>query len=158
MEWALRALGFFYALSGLLYARSFTKDGVLDKSLHTLKDKRQSEAERLRSYMLKAMAALTVASGVALLMLSSWIAPLMIINAAAQGFWILYSRRAFPPQDAEELLGRRRTINALIIWLLATAFALSVVWGTPSPVVSTGMANWLPPLGGLIFLVWMLLQ
>ena len=157
MEWALRAVGFFYTLSGFLLVRSFAKGGLIEKSMHRL-DGKSSEAERVRAYQLKAMAALTVASGLAMLTFSQWIPHLMISNAAVQAMWLIYSKKAFPPQDAEELLGRRRTINALIIWLLATAFALSVVWGPQSPAAASGMANWLPLLGGLIFLVWMLMQ
>lgn len=157
MEWALRAIGLFYAVSGFLYARSFARGGVIEKSMHRV-DGTSSEAERVRAYQLKAMAALTIASGLALLTLSQWIAHLMIGNAVVQILWLIYSRTAFPPQDADELLGRRRTINALIIWLLATAFALSVVWGPQPPVAASGMANWLPLLGGLMFLAWMMMQ
>lgn len=157
MDWVLRGLGLFYALSGFLYARSFARDGVLAKALHQLGEK-STEAERVRSYQLRAMAALTVASGLALLTLSRWAPHLMIANAILQAMWLVYSRQAFPPRDTDEALGRKRTTNAFVIWLIVTVLTCTVLWGGYATPVTEGAASWMPIFGGAIFLAWMVIQ
>lgn len=157
MEWALRALGAFYALAGVLYAFNFARDGVINKAMHSLKVERTA-TERTSAVWLKIMAALTVASGLALLTLSVWAAPLMILNTLVQGGWLFWAHRALPPQDADEQIGRKRTINAFVVWCLATLLAVSLFWSAQTPAVTTGAGNWLPAVGGLIFLIWMLMQ
>jgi hypothetical protein len=157
MEWLLRGMGLFYTLAGVAYARHFALDGAMDKMLEALEGPPPAK-EKIKSYWLKTGAALTVASGLALLTLSWWIVPLMIANAIVQGAWLAYARRAFPPEDEAEARGRRQTTNAFLIWLIATAIALIAVWGAGSPVVPGLVQDWLPPLGGAIFLGWMVMQ
>ena len=158
MEWVLRAMGVFYAGAGVAYARTSAMDSVLDQALEAIEGKPQSRQERIKTLWLKTGAALTVAGGLALVTLSWWIAPLMIANALVQGAFLLYARRALPPEDAIEDQGRRQTTNAFFVWLVATAIALSAVLGPRSPVIEGLMQDWLPPLGGAAFLGWMLLQ
>lgn len=155
MEWLLRGIGTFYAVSGLLVVHALALDGVADKLLAALEGAMPAK-ERTRRLLLRVGAALTISGGLALLLLSRWTLPLMLANVAAQGGWLAYARVHFAPEDADQALGRKRTINAFILYCAVTAL---VVWAFSTGIVVAEAGTYsdaLPPVGGILVLAWLL--
>ncbi|BBE72891.1 hypothetical protein [Oharaeibacter diazotrophicus] len=120
-----RALGVFYAVGGVVTLRAVAMDLTLDGMLAVLEHRRRTTRNRVRTLFLTVGSLVTVLAGVALAAgsgLSPW---LFLAGAAGQGGWLAFARAAFPPADADEAKGRRRSTNAFVGWLAATVF---VVW------------------------------
>lgn len=157
MSWVLRLIGLFYAATGIVYVRTYATNAVADKLLAALEGP-QPAKERIKRWWLTLGAALTVASGLALLTLSWWILPLMLVNLVVQGGWLVYARAAFPPEDEDDLRGRRQTTNAFYVWCGATAIALFALTGDRSLIEGGMIQTLLPPVGGLALFAWLIVQ
>lgn len=118
------AIGAFYVFAGVVVLRAMALDRVMDAMLAALNDP-SGPKEQLRSRILMVGAFLTLASGVALMLLSPLAAPVFVANALWQGGYLLWAETALPPEDEDDARGRRQTKNAFVVYLAATAF---VVW------------------------------
>ncbi len=125
MNFLAIAIGAFYIFAGVVALRALRFDGLMDTVLAALESRPPAAAERWKSAILTAGAALTLASGVALATLSPLAPTLFIANAIVQGGYLAWAARALPPADADEARGRSQTQNAFVIYFVATAF---VVW------------------------------
>lgn len=128
VEYLVRAVGLFYALGAIFLIRQMTMSEMLDRAISAINLEREPARHMLRRWLLGAGAALTGASGVAALLASIWALPLFVINLLLQGGWLLWAAKAFPPEDAEEALGRRRTFNAFFLYATVTATVFALAW------------------------------
>ncbi len=120
MEWLARALGAFYLLGGLFALKAARDNDVLDRMLASIEMAPIPPAERLRSAALWLGGGLTVASGLALLLLSPWAVWLFLLNLVFQALYLAAASRWLKPEGELDALGRRRTINAALLWTCAT--------------------------------------
>lgn len=125
MEWAARAIGTFYIIAGLVVIRGARQEMLLDRMIEAIElgaGKAANPAERHATFGGLLIALLTLCSGVALILLSAWALPLFALCGLTQAAFLLYVGRHLPPTTPLEALGRRRTTNAFIVYLVATAF------------------------------------
>lgn len=115
------AIGAFYVFAGVVVLRATALDRVMDALLAALNDPSGAK-EKMRSRILIGGALLTLASGVALMLLSPLAVPVFLANLAWQGGYLLWAERALPPEDDDDARGRRQTKNAFVVCLAATAF------------------------------------
>lgn len=117
------ALGLFYALGGLFHMRSLVLDRMVDTVLLALGDD-EARNEARRTHLLSAGAALTFASGLALMALSRWAPALFAGNLILQGALLVWAARAVPPRDEPEREGLRAMRRAFLVYLAAFGFVL----------------------------------
>ena len=136
-----RLIGVFYAFGGLVAIRAAALDVVLDRAISMITLKPRPRREAVRAWLLGAGAVVTLASGVALAALSQWAVPFFLIGTTLQIVWLFWARHAFPPEDADDQLGRRQTTNAALGYAVVL---LGVVWlanaGRLAPFDATGPA------------------
>ena len=127
VEYLVRGVGLLYALGAIFLIRQMALSEVLDRAIALMKARPEPRKQIVRRWLLGGGAVLTGASGVAALLLSSWALPLFVLNLVAQAIWLVWATTAFPPEDEEDALGRRRTMNAafLCATVAATVFALA---------------------------------
>jgi hypothetical protein len=118
------AVGAFYVFAGVVVLRAIALDRVMDQLLAALNEP-SAPKERMKSRVLTVGAVLTLAGGVALMLLSPFAAPVFVTNALWQGGYLLWAENALPPEDDSEAQGRNQTKNAFVVYLAATGF---VVW------------------------------
>lgn len=118
-EWGVRALGLFWFVGGVMTLRALRQARPLDALMAALQGGARPR-DRVRAALLTFGAVLTTASGVALAALDRVAPGLMIANAVVQAIWLVYAASAFPPEDEEDLVGRRRVRNAFVLWTVAT--------------------------------------
>jgi hypothetical protein len=161
MEWVIRGFGLFYVVASAFLVRAMAVDAtvsMLEQGLYGQKTK-----DRVRHYLLRIGAALTFASGLAMILIGKFTVPILIANCIAQGGWLLYARAHFPPEDEDEALGRRRTTNAFLVFCCVSAFT---IWALTSGAVElhggvvramwVPVATWLPLVGGVTIFIAML--
>ena len=117
--------GLFYAAGGVVHMRALVMDAMADGLLTMLGDG-DAGKERRRTQIMTLGAALTFASGLSLLAMSRWTLPIFAVNAALQGAYLLWAARAFPPRDHNERRGRRSTVRAFLIYLVALGFVVAL--------------------------------
>lgn len=122
MQTAAILIGAFYIFAGFVVMRTMAMSTLLDQALLALDPKSNSKLELVRSQVLLAGSYLTLASGVALLIMSPFAPYVFLLNTIVQGGYLVWAERAFPPEDAIDRQGRQRTKNAFVIYLAATAF------------------------------------
>ncbi|HRD28823.1 MAG TPA: hypothetical protein PLO65_11035 [Caulobacter sp.] len=125
LGWIARAVGLFYVLGGLFALRAARTELFLDDAIAriTLSKPVPDAADRLRVATMVAIATLTVVSGALLVLLLKAALYAMLANAVLQGAYLAWARSALPPTDGASALGRRRTSNAFVVWLVMTALA-----------------------------------
>lgn len=129
-----RVVGAFYAIGGWLAVKAVASGDMLDRMLTALKAARPGRNEQIRRWVLGAVAVMTCLSGIALVLMSRWALPLFLVNLLAQAGWIAWARTAFPPEDEDELRGRRAVTNAAVGYTAATALVVWLDWrGTLAP-------------------------
>lgn len=121
MSWISSAIGLFYVLAGVVVLKQMALDKLMDVVLDALGQKPDSK-EKIRTRLLILGGCLTFASGLALMTLSRWATVIFAANVLVQGGYLIWANRALPPETDEDRLGRRRTTNALILYLAAFAF------------------------------------
>ena len=122
MQTAAILIGAFYIFAGFVVMRTMAMSTLIDRVLMALDPTSDSKAELLRSQVLLVGAYLTMASGVALLIMSPFAPYAFLLNTLVQGGYLIWAERAFPPEDAIDRQGRQRTKNAFVIYLAASAF------------------------------------
>ena len=149
VEIALRLVGAFYVLAGLLAARQMVMEAFLDKALAGLTLKPVPRADRLRGRWMLGIAASVFAGGVLLLALSILALPAFIACAAAQAAYLGHAApRLIDPDDPPDPAGRRRTRNAFLVYLGATGLVAAAgatghlrwPWDDPWPAAIAGIA------------------
>lgn len=128
LEYAVRAVGFFYALGAIFLIRQMAVSDFLDRAIAAVKLEEQPRKEIIRRWLLSVGAALTGASGVGILLMSSWAVPLFVANLVIQVGWLAWSATSFPPQDQEDALGRRRSFNAAFFYATMTVTACALAY------------------------------
>lgn len=118
IDTALRLVGAFYVLAGIVLARATLTSHVADRALAALTLERTAPAERVRVLWSLALAILVYASGIALAALLDWALWLFLAAAGAQAVYLTFA-------EAPSLEGRRQSINAFFIYAGAT---LLVLW------------------------------
>jgi len=133
---ALCVVGAFYAFAGYVATRAALTSNVIDQAIAAIALKKPSPRETARSYWLLAAATLVLAGGVTLLFLLDVSVWLFLASSAGQALYLaVLAPLYFDAEDPPDAQGRRRTINAFVIYLAATAF---VVWA-----LSAGkLASW----------------
>ncbi|MDX2158699.1 MAG: hypothetical protein SFW09_19530 [Hyphomicrobiaceae bacterium] len=124
---ALRLIGAFYVLGGVILARAILTARVLDAALAALSPEKVNPAAEARALWHLANAVLILAGGVALLLLldvAVWAFATSLAGQALYFAWL--APRYFDPADPPEAQGRRESVNAFVIYAAATAF---LVWG-----------------------------
>lgn len=121
----MRAVGAFYLVGGLFAFRAARMNDLMDKVLAGIELKPTPWPERLRSAGLWCGAAFCVAGGAALLLLSRWAPCIFAVSLALQLVYLAAAARWLKPEDEAEARGRRSTVNAAIVWGLAT---LATIW------------------------------
>jgi len=124
LGWFARAMGLFYLAGGLFAIRAGRMDAFLDSAISQISLKKTDPVERLRSWSIIIIGGLTAASGMLLMLLLKAAVLAFLANAAWQGAYLAWARRALPPTAPSEALGRRRTTNAFILWLAMTGLVL----------------------------------
>jgi hypothetical protein len=126
MKIALCAIGAFYAFAGYVATRAALTSHFMDVAIAAIAAKKPSRTETAQSYWLLSAATLVLAGGVALLFLIDVAAWLFLASAIGQAVYLYFlAPRFFDVEDAPDAVGRRRTTNAFLIYVAATAF---VVW------------------------------
>lgn len=125
-EVALRVVGAFYTFAGLVTARAALTSRLLDQAISAISLKPPDRIDTHRTIWLVGLSVLMFAAGVTLMLLLAPAAWLFGVAAIIQALYFailgpFYFDIADPPDPA----GRRRSINAFVIFCAATAF---VVW------------------------------
>lgn len=126
MEWLARGIGLFYLLGGIFGLHAARMNGLMDKVLAGITLKPTPANEKLRAAGLWTGSALTLLSGLALLLLSPWAVWLFVANLVWQAIYLALASIYLKPEDAADADGRRKTINAAILWTGATIAVL--IW------------------------------
>ncbi|MFZ4606337.1 MAG: hypothetical protein ACOYM5_08775 [Caulobacter sp.] len=122
--WAARAVGLFYLAGGLFTLRAGRMEAFLDTAIARIEGQPADPAERLRGWSMMIIGALTALSGLLLLLLLQAALYAFVANAVWQVAYLAWAGRALPPDTALAAAGRRRTINALVVWLVMTGLVL----------------------------------
>lgn len=161
MDWVVRGMGLFYIVGGALLVRAMAVDAMAGRLEQLVYG--QKLADRLRHYWLRVGAALTVASGIAMVLLSPLMVPIMIANAVVQGSWLVFASRYFPSEDEDDALGRNQTINAFLTFVAVTVLVIILVktgyvidHGGPVTSKWQPVGTWLPVIGGIGVFIAML--
>ncbi len=126
VEIALRLVGAFYVLAGLVAARRMVVEAFLDEALAGLTLRPVPQADRVRGQWMLLIVAGVFASGVLVLALSVLALPAFLACACAQGVYLAHvAPRLVDREEPPDAAGRRGTRNAFLIYLVATAF---VAW------------------------------
>lgn len=124
LGWAARAVGLFYLAGGLLTLRAGRMEHFLDTAIARVEGRPADRAERLRGLSMMIIGALTALGGLLLLLLLKSALYVFLANAAWQGAYLAWAARALPPDSPLAAEGRRRTVNAFIVWLVMTGLVL----------------------------------
>lgn len=125
IQLALCALGAFYAFAGHVATRAALTFHFVDRAIAAIEGEAVSRAETAQSYWLLSAAALVLASGVALLFLIDIAAWLFLASAIGQALYLFWlAPRYFDAADPPDAAGRRRSINAFVIYVVATALVM----------------------------------
>lgn len=122
--WIARGVGLFYVVGGLLTLRAAHTNSFLDEALAAIAGEPTSAAERLRGWTLWIGGALTTLAGLLLAPLLKAAVAAFLLNAAWQAAYLAWASKALPPTNEVERLGRRRTTNAFVVWLVMTGLVL----------------------------------
>jgi hypothetical protein len=141
---ALFVIGAFYVAGGYLATRAALMSRLVDNAIAAIAMEKPSAAETFKSAWLLTTAVLVLAGGAALLILSQLAVPLFVVSAGAQALYVyVLAPRLIDKDDPPDELGRRRTRNALYLYLIATAFVmLSALSGSLFPPSGNSSVAW----------------
>lgn len=121
----LRFVGAFYVFAGFVATRAALTSHLMDRALAAISGGDTSRRENARTAWLVGSAGLVLAGGVALALLLD-LAPwfFMASSAGQLAYLAALAPRYFDVEDPPDATGRRQTINAFMIYLVATAIVL----------------------------------
>jgi hypothetical protein len=124
LGWFARAVGLFYVVGGVVAMRAWRMNALLDNAVSQISLKATDPVERTRGVAMFITSGLTAVSGLLLIFLLKAAVVAFLLNAASQAAYLAWAARALPPEDESEAIGRRRTTNAFVIWLVMTGLVL----------------------------------
>ena len=122
---ALRVIGAFYTFAGLVTARVALTSNLIDHAIAAIALKKPDRIEAHRTIWLLSQAILVFAGGVCLLLLlepAVWIFAACTLLQAL--FFVALGPLYFDVPDPPDPVGRRRSINAFVIYGAVTLFVL----------------------------------
>lgn len=127
---ALRVIGAFYAFAGLVTARMGLTSNLVDHAIAAIAMQKPDRIEIHRTMWLLSLSTLTFSSGVCLMLLLEPAVWLFVLCALVQAlYFVALGPYYFDATEPPDPLGRRRSINAFVLYCAATAF---VVWAAYS--------------------------
>lgn len=127
-EVLLRLVGAIYVLAGAALMRHLVMDHVLDQALAGLTLKPIPARDTIRRWLLGSGGIAIGMGGAALMVLSIWAMPLFVFGALNQLVFFLWASKAFPPDEAEPVTGRRRGTGAALFFGGITVLAFWLAW------------------------------
>lgn len=125
IQFLLCAIGAFYAFAGYVGTRAALTSRFVDCAIAALEGKKPSLVEQVQSYWLLTAATLLFAGGITLLFLLDISAWLFLASAAGQAAYLFYGApRYFDTDELPDAPARRRSTNAFVIYLVATALVV----------------------------------
>ena len=123
---ALRFTGAFYAFAGFVAARSGLTSNLIDRALAALTLQKTPAIENHRAIWLLGLSVLVFASGATLVFLLEAAVWLFALGTSVQAlFFLVLGPYYFDVADPPDPLGRRRSLNAFVIYCASTLF---VIW------------------------------
>lgn len=121
----LRLLGAFYVFAGYIAARATLTGMLIDRAIAAISLRAPPRVETQRAIWMLATSVLVFAGGVALLLLLQVATLIFAASLALQAiyFWVV-APRYLDPHDEPDRQGRRQSLNAFIIYAIATALVL----------------------------------
>lgn len=122
----LRVVGAFYVFAAYVAARASLMSLLIDRAIAAISLEKPARADVLKSYWLLAASVIVMAGGAALLVLLDIALWAFLASAIGQAVYLFHvAPRYFDAGDPPDAVGRRQSLNAFVIYLIATAF---VVW------------------------------
>ena len=132
----LIAIGAFYVFAGIVATRAALVSLFLDRALTAISGKKPSTRETALSVWLLGSANLVLAGGAALMLRLDFALWLFAAALATQvAYLLVLAPYYFDVEDPPDPQGRRRTINAAVIYAAATAW---VAWAA----YADNLLNW----------------
>jgi heme O synthase-like polyprenyltransferase len=119
-----RLLGGWYVFAGAVALNAWRMNAFMDRALEKLTLQPTERIEQLRGWTIFGVGALTMMSGVFLILLSPLAPPAFMACCALQGAYFAWARKALPPKDEASRRGRRASTNAFLIYLGSSGFVL----------------------------------
>lgn len=119
----LRLVAMFYVMAGIVAARQMAMDAFMDKALSSITLKPVPRVDRLRGRWMLGTAIAVFSGGVLLAVLSVLALPAFLAAAALQAAYLGYAApRLIDVDEKPDPDGRRASLNAFLIYLVATCF------------------------------------
>jgi hypothetical protein len=123
---ALRVIGAFYAFAGLVTARMGLTSNLVDHAIAAIAMQKPDRIEIHRTIWLLSLSTLTFSSGICLMLLLAPAVWLFVLCAFVQAlYFVALGPYYFDAAEPPDPLGRRRSVNAFVLYCAASAF---VVW------------------------------
>jgi len=122
MDWAVRAIGAFYVVAGLIALRQAVVNWRLERAFAFLLD--TPPEEKAADVVLAIGAGLVLGSGVMLLLLQAMAVPVFLASWLVQAAYLLWARYRLKPVDPVAARGRRQTIHAFALYSAVTGLVL----------------------------------
>lgn len=124
LKFVARLLGGWYVFAGAVALNAWRMNAFMDKALEKLTLQPTDRIEQLRGWTIFGVGALTLMSGIFLILLSPLAPPAFLACCALQGAYFAWARKALPPKDEASRKGRRASTNAFLLYLGSTGFVL----------------------------------
>jgi len=122
MDWAIRAIGAFYVIAGLVALRQAVLNWRLERAFAFLLD--TPAEEKAADIVLAVGAGLVLGSGVTLLLLHAMAVPAFLASWLVQACYLLWARCRLKPTDPVAAQGRRQTHHAFALYTAVTGLVL----------------------------------
>ena len=119
-----RLLGGWYVFAGAVALNAWRMNAFMDRALERLTLQPTDRVEQLRGWTIFGVGALTLMSGIFLILLSPLAPPAFMACCALQGAYFAWARKALPPRDEASRRGRRASTNAFLLYLGSSGFVL----------------------------------
>ncbi len=119
-----RLIGGWYVFAGVVALNAWRLNGFMDRALEKLTLQPTDRVEQLRGWTILGVGALTLMSGLFLILLSPLAPPAFMACCALQGAYFAWARKALPPKGEASRRGRRASTNAFLLYLVAATFVL----------------------------------
>lgn len=122
----LRFVGAFYVFAAYVGARASLMSLLIDRAIAAIGGTAPPRADLFKSYWLIAASVIVMIGGAALLFLLDVAVWAFLASSVGQAIYLFYvAPRYFDAEDPPDETGRRQSLNAFVLYLMATA---GVVW------------------------------